>query len=125
MKRIAVGLVLAAMILVSMSSVSKAANSDPGGAKGFLTGCCFGLRVGADYNQMGTGNRDFVAWFLVGCCLGLRTQEDYAAGKDFHWRDIGPVIPYIGLIFRVWDGIDTAGCKTRPDLQKTYGVSYY
>jgi hypothetical protein len=127
MKKAVVGFVAAAVILASMATASLAASSnpDPGGIKGFLSGCCFGLRTGADYNDIGTGKRDFVSWFLVGCCLGVRTQEDYRDGKDFHWRDIGRAIPYVNVIFAIWDGIDTANCKGRADLQKAYGVSYY
>lgn len=125
MKRIIVGLVLAVMVLTSMPSVSQAANSDPGGVKGLLTGCCFGLRVGADYNQIGTGNRDFVSWYLVGCCFGVRAAEDYRDGKDMCFRDWCRIIPYVGIIFEIWDGVDTAQGVTRTDLQKRYGSSYY
>jgi hypothetical protein len=127
MKKKIVGYMLAALIFASTLSVSQAAtsNKDPGGAKGFFAGCCFGLRVGADYNQQGIGQRDYISWFLVGCCLGLRTQEDYVAGKDFHWRDICRILPYVGVIFQIWDGIDTMGGMERPGLQKNYGASYY
>jgi len=118
---------VAAMILAAVSSVSQAAtvNKDPGGFQGLLTGCCFGLRTGADYNQMGTGNRDFISWFLVGCCCGIRAQEDYKDGKEICFRDWGHIIPYIGVIFQIWDGIDTMNGKVRKDLQQAYGVSYY
>lgn len=125
MKKVITGFLLIAVVLVSVPNFAQAANSDPGGFKGFLTGCCFGLRVGADYNDQGTGSREFFAWWLVGCCFGTRTQEDFAAGKDLHWRDICELIPYVNVIFRAWDAIDTANGKTRADLQKTYGASYY
>lgn len=125
MKKIIVGLVVAMMVLTSLTSVCRAENRDPGGFQGLLTGCCFGLRVGADYNKQGTGNRDFISWFLVGCCCGIRTQEDYTAGKEICFRDWCPIIPYIGIIFRIWDGVDTMNGKVRPDLQKNYGSSYY
>lgn len=127
MKSTLVSMCAAAMILVSVSSVSQAAsvNSEPGGAQGLITGCCFGLRVGADYNQSGTGNKEFVPWFLVGCCFGLRAQEDYVGGKEMSFRDWCPLIPYVGVIFRIWDGIDTMNGKVRKDLQQTYGSSYY
>ena len=125
MKIKVVGLALAAMVLISTSSVSQAANSDAGGAKGFLTGCCFGVRVGADYNELGTGNRDFLSWFLVGCVGGVRAQEDYKAGKDITFRDWGRIIPLVGIIFPIWDGVDTMNGTVRGDLRKTYGSSYY
>jgi len=106
-------------------SVSAPAVMAKGGFEGFLSGCCFGLRGGAEYNDQGTGQRNFLSWFLVGFCLGPRTQIDYAQGKDFHWREIGRVIPYIGVIFAIWDGVDGAGGRGRADLQQAYGASYF
>ncbi len=125
MKKTLITLGVALMMAGTMTPLVQAANKEPGGFQGFLSGCCFGLRTGADYNDIGTGDRDFVSWFLVGFCLGPRTAMDYRDGKDFHWRDIGRVIPYVGIIFSVWDGIDIGSGKGRVDLQKAYGVSYY
>lgn len=125
MKKTLVGLIAAVMLTTALVPVSQAANANPGGFQGFLAGCCFGIRTGADYNDLGTGKREYISWFLVGCCLGVRAQEDYRDGKDWHWRDVGPRLPYIGIIFQIWDGIDTAGGKGRADLQKNYGATYY
>ncbi len=120
------GVVLAMVIGLSvMVPVVQAQGSEPGGFQGFLSGCCFGLRTGADYNDLGTGDRTFVSWFLVGLCLGPRTAMDYRDGKEFHWREIGRVIPWVGVVFAIWDGVDIAGGKGRADLQTAYGVTYY
>ncbi len=120
------GVLLAAVIMMTAAvPFTQASTGEPGGFQGFLSGCCFGLRMGADYNDLGTGDRSFVSWFLVGLCLGPRTAMDYRDGKDFHWREIGRAIPYVGVVFAVWDGIDTSNGKGRADLQNTYGATYY
>lgn len=113
------------MGLTIFTSGVQASDSHPGGAQGFFTGCCFGLRTGADFNDQGTGDRNFLPWFLVGVCLGPRTAQDYAAGKDFHWREIGRAVPYVNIVFVIWDGVDISGGKGRADLQQTYGSNYY
>lgn len=122
MKKTIIGLVAAGMILAALPATSRAANSAPGGVEGFLAGCCFGLRVGTEYNEIGTKDRDYASWFLVGCLLGPRTQMEYRDGKEVHWRDVLRLIPVVGA---VWDGIDIAGGKVRKDIQTNYGVSYY
>ncbi|MCF7816976.1 MAG: hypothetical protein K9M54_03750 [Kiritimatiellales bacterium] len=104
---------------------AQAAEKDKGGVKGFLAGCCFGPRSAGDYNTDGTGSRDYVSWFLVGCCLGERAQIDFAGGKDVQWREWTPLIPYVGIIFRIWNGIDGANGTTRADFAAKYGSTYY
>ena len=122
MNKTMVTLIAVAMLLAIAAPNARAEGS---GVEGFFTGCCFGLRVGADYNDTGTGNREFLPWFLVGACLGPRTQLDYSEGKDFHWRDIGRAIPFVNAVFMIWDGIDISGGQGRGDLQTAYGESYY
>jgi hypothetical protein len=122
MNKTMVTLIAVAMLLAIAAPNARAEGS---GVEGFFTGCCFGLRVGADYNDMGTGDREFLPWFLVGACLGPRTQLDYREGKDFHWREIGRAIPFVGAVFGIWDGIDISGGQGRADLQTAYGESYY
>lgn len=125
MNKTVIALVAAATLVAVAVPGAKAANMDPGGAKGFFTGCCLGLRMGADYNDTGTGDREFINWFLVGLCLGPRTAMDYQNGKDFHWREIARIVPYVGAVFAIWDGVDIANGKGRADLQTKYGMNYY
>jgi hypothetical protein len=125
MRKTLMAVVVAVTVIAVAAPLAQAANSKPGGAEGFFTGCCFGLRVGADYNDLGTGDREFVSWFLVGLCLGPRAQMDYQNGKEFHWREICRLIPYIGGVFAIWDGIDISSGKGRVELQDTYGAMYY
>lgn len=118
-------MVMATVMVMSVAAPAVQAAGESSGAAGFFTGCCFGLRVGADYNDLGTGERDFLPWFLVGLFLGPRTAQDYRDGKDFHWREIGRVIPYVNIVFAIWDGVDIAGGKGRADLQQAYPGNYY
>ncbi|HEY5654000.1 MAG TPA: hypothetical protein VIR63_06500 [Pontiella sp.] len=123
MKKIIAGMLVAVMMFGTVAPVL--AEGGGGGVQGFLTGCCFGTRAVADFNAEGTGERDFISWFLVGFCLGARTQIDYANGQDFHWREWGRLIPYVGVVFAIWDGVDGANGKTRADYAEVYGSSYY
>jgi hypothetical protein len=121
------GVLLAAVVVLAAVAPSAMAQAESasGGFQGFLSGCCFGLRTGADYNDTGTGDRSFVSWFLVGLCIGPRTAMDYRDGKDFHWREILRIIPYVGIVGYIWDGIDIANGKGRTDLQQAYPGNYY
>jgi len=123
MKKIAVFMAVV-MGLTFAASAVRAANPDAGGIKGFLVGCCFGMRTSADYNENGTNGRDFVTWFLTGC-LGGRTQIDYEKGKSVYWREIARIVPYVGVIFQIWDGVEGAQGRTRADYRQTLGASYF
>jgi len=88
---------LAVMMIGSTVSPSLAANTQRGGLMGFIAGCCFGLRAGAAYND----------------------------GKEIHWREWCRLIPYVGIVFAVWDGIDGANGVTTADFAARYGAQYY
>lgn len=120
MKKMIAGMLAVAFVMATITPVQA-----KGGVEGFLTGCCFGVRVAADYNADGIGNRDFAPWFLVGCCLGARAQQDYADGQSIHWRDWTPLIPYVGAVFSIWNGIDGANGMTRADYAEAYGSTYF
>ncbi len=63
--------------------------------------------------------------FVVGCCFGLRTVGQFNEGKDLHFRDWGRIIPYVGAVFAIWDGIEGAQGTTTTSLQATYGAQYF
>ena len=69
--------------------------------------------------------RGGIGGLLVGCCFGVRTAAAFNEGKDLHFREWGRLIPYAGIIFAVWDGIDGAGGITTTQLQQQYGALYY
>ncbi|MBN2161578.1 MAG: hypothetical protein JXR25_06075 [Pontiellaceae bacterium] len=96
MKKLIAGALMAAMVL-ALSPSQATAGEGRGGVAGFLAGCCLGVRAGLDYND----------------------------GKTIHWRDWTPLIPYAGVVFSIWNGIDCAGGMTRADFVEQYGSTYY
>ena len=84
-------------ILLSSVGTSQAINEQRGGLMGFIAGCCFGIRAGAAYND----------------------------GKEIHWREWCTLIPYVGIIFSIWSGIDGANGMQKADYAKKYGSVFY
>ncbi len=97
MKKLIAGMLIAVMALSTAVPVAQAKNPERGGVVGFFTGCCLGMRAGGDYNE----------------------------GKSSHWREWCRVIPYVGLIFAIWDGIEAAGGTTTADYAEQYGSTYF
>lgn len=91
--------VIASMLVavMMMTTVASAANAERGGFMGFIGGCCFGVRCGQAYN----------------------------AGKEIHWREWCRLIPLVGLVISIWDGIDCANGLTTADFAAQYGQQYY
>jgi hypothetical protein len=73
----------------------------------------------------GTADRGGVVGFLVGCCFGIRNGVAWNEGKDLHFRDWGVIIPVVGWVIAVWNGIDTAGGITSKELASMYGSHFY
>ncbi|TAN36753.1 MAG: hypothetical protein EPN23_08055 [Verrucomicrobia bacterium] len=96
MKRKMVGVLVALMLLGSVSS-TLAVNESRGGLMGFIAGCCFGIRSGAAYND----------------------------GKEIHWREWIMLVPLANIVFAVWNGVDGANGMTTQDYVKKYGAIYY
>ncbi len=95
MKKTIVSMLAALMLMGTVASAAPAKGR--GGFMGFIGGCCFGLRCGTAYND----------------------------GKEIHWREWIRIIPVVGLVVGIWDGIDCAGGKTTSDLAAEYGSMYY
>jgi hypothetical protein len=96
MKKTMACLMIAVLVLMAIAPAASAA-SGRGGFMGFIAGCCFGVRAGSAYND----------------------------GKDLHFREWCTIIPYVGIIFSIWSGIDSAQGKTTADLAAQYGATYY
>lgn len=96
MRKILLSLMLAGFVLAAVGSSAQAVEGR-GGFMGFIAGCCFGIRAGADYNS----------------------------GKDIHWREWVMLIPYANFVFAVWNGIDGANGVTRAEYAAKYGSQYY
>ena len=97
MKKLIAGLLVAVMVLGTVAPQAQAAEKGRGGIMGFIAGCCFGVRAGSDYNS----------------------------GKEIHWREWVRLIPYVGLVFAIWDGIDGANGTTRADYAEQYGSTFF
>lgn len=99
MKKLIAGVLLVAFMLVAFNPVpAQAAKGEGrGGVMGFIAGCCFGVRAGADYND----------------------------GKEIHWREWVMLIPYVNIVFAIWNGVDGANGVTRADYAEQYGSIYY
>jgi hypothetical protein len=94
-KVIAVLLVFALTAPLAMDAMAE--GEGRGGVMGFIAGCCFGIRAGADYND----------------------------GKEIHWREWCRLIPCVGLVFAIWDGVDGVNGMTRADYSAKYGAAFY
>ncbi len=69
--------------------------------------------------------RGGIGGLLVGCCFGIRTAGEWNEGKDLHWREWGRLIPYAGIVFFIWDGVEGAQGITTSDLAEQYGANFY
>ena len=87
----------AGALLGGSAMTASAMNENRGGLMGFIAGCCFGIRSGAAYND----------------------------GKEIHFREWCRLIPYVNIVFAIWDGVDGAKGTTTADLASQYGATYY
>lgn len=94
-KLIAAGMI--AVLLVSLAPVTQAAEQGRGGFMGFIAGFCFGIRSGGAYND----------------------------GKEVHWREWVLLVPFVNIVFAIWNGVDGMNGVTSQDLAQQYGASYY
>lgn len=72
-----------------------------------------------------TSGRGGFMGFIAGCCFGIRAAGDYNSGKEIHWREWVMLIPYVNIVFAIWNGIDGANGVTKEDLAAKYGAMYY
>jgi len=92
-----VAMIMVGVMMLTAVSVQAGVGEGRGGVMGFIAGCCFGIRAGADYNS----------------------------GKEIHWREWCGLIPYVGLVFAIWNGVDGANGMTRAQYAEQYGSTYY
>ena len=88
---------MAALMLGMSTAPALAVNENRGGLMGFIAGCCFGIRAGGAYNE----------------------------GKEIHWREWVGLIPYVGIVFAIWNGVDGANGMSTNDYAKKYGSTFY
>lgn len=88
---------MAALMLGLSVQPASAINESRGGLMGFIAGCCFGIRAGGEYNE----------------------------GKEIHWREWVTLIPWVNIVFAIWNGVDGANGMSTKDYAKKYGSVFY
>lgn len=73
----------------------------------------------------GAAKRGGFMGFIAGLCFGIRAAGDYNSGKEIHWREWVMLIPYVNIVFAIWNGIDGANGVSKEDLAAKYGAMYY
>lgn len=98
MRKIGVVLCLAVLIFTLCPGTTEAkVQREPGGLPAFFIGCCWGLREGVEWNE----------------------------GADLHWREWCRIIPYVGVVFAIWDGVECYGGITAHEWAEKNGANWY
>lgn len=99
MKKFLLVCCVAALLFSLASTTCEAKNTvrQPGGFPAFLVGCCFGLRVGTEWNE----------------------------GADLHWREWCRLIPYVNIVLAIWDGYECYNGITAHDWAAQNGANWY
>lgn len=84
-----------------------------------------GMLLGTTQAVQAADGRGGVVGFFAGCCFGIRCSGDYNEGKDIHWREWGRLIPFVGYVLAIWDGIDGAQGVTTAEYAEQYGSMYF
>ena len=98
MKKLFLGLCVALTLIALTPSLSQAkVERQPGGIPAFFIGCCWGIRVGAEWNE----------------------------GADLHWREWCKLIPYANIVFAIWDGVDCYNGMTAHEWAEKNAANWY
>lgn len=97
--RKAVVLLCCAVFLISIAPIASEAKVDrePGGPAAFLVGCCWGIREGTQWND----------------------------GSDMHWREWVRIVPIVGFVVAIWDGIECYNGITSHEWARQNGANWY
>jgi fructose-specific phosphotransferase system IIC component len=69
--------------------------------------------------------RGGIGGFVIGCCFGLRSVSAWNEGKDLHFREWALIIPFVGTVIAIWNGIDGANGVTSKDLAAQYPGNFF
>lgn len=83
------------------------------------------MPVQAEESIMKGEGRGGVMGFIAGCCFGIRAGSDYNDGKEVHWREWVTLVPFVNIIFHLWNGVEGAQGVTRAQYAEQYGSIYY
>jgi hypothetical protein len=62
---------------------------------------------------------------FAGCCFGIRSAAAYNDGKEISWREWVLLVPFVGFVFAIVNGVQGAQGITTADLAEQYGSTYY
>ena len=63
--------------------------------------------------------------FFIGCCWGIRVGTEWNEGADLHWREWGRIIPVVGFVCAIWDGVDCANGMTAHQWAEKNGANWF
>ena len=63
--------------------------------------------------------------FVIGCCWGVREGTEWNEGANLHWREWCRIVPLVGTVIAIWDGVECAGGATAHDWAKKNGADWY
>ncbi|MBN1674380.1 MAG: hypothetical protein JXR37_25255 [Kiritimatiellae bacterium] len=63
--------------------------------------------------------------FLVGCCFGLRVGLEYNDGAQLHWREWCRLIPVVSFVIAIWDGVECQQGMTKKQWAEQNGANWY
>lgn len=98
MRRVLAMCLLVVLMAGAFPTLSQAkVDREPGGMSAFFVGCCFGIRVGTEWNE----------------------------GADLHWREWSALIPYWNIVLGIWNGMDCYHGMTAHDWAAKNGANWY
>ncbi len=87
--------------------------------------CLAGLVAVATMQTAAARDAGGISGGLVGCCFGIRTAAAWNEGKNLELREWIRIIPFVGIVGAIWNGVDGWNGVTTADLRKTAGEQYY
>jgi hypothetical protein len=90
-----------------------------------LTAVMLSLGVFTQTSVAAEKGRGGAMGFIAGCCFGIRTAGAYNDGKEIQWREWVLIVPVVGFVFAIINGVEGAQGITTADLAAEYGSTYY
>ncbi len=63
--------------------------------------------------------------FLFSVDGDVVVAPEWNDGAELHWREWTPLIPYVGFIFSVWNGLDCYNGMTAHQWAEKNGANWY
>ncbi|OGV15900.1 MAG: hypothetical protein A3J84_09795 [Ignavibacteria bacterium RIFOXYA2_FULL_37_17] len=97
--------------------------------KKILLACCmvaFLVTLAPSTSQAkATHEKGGPAAFVVGCCWGIREGSEWNEGAGMHWREWCRIVPFVGFVIAIWDGVECSQGIKAHDWAKQNGADWY